>query len=125
MSINYDQSTAQKISKLYWDNTLKKIIEKPLEIIRAIVDTIIAKCVRIEKAAIVAENKKKKTGRLTRREQDCFNQLALGVCKNDAIAAALKLSPRTVEMHFENIRKKYGDIGKKKLIKLAKKTGNK
>ena len=120
MSVNYDQATEQKVSKLYWDKMLKKIIEKPLEIIRSIVNNIIAKCIKIEKAAIAAENKKKKNGKLTRRERDVLKQLSLGKHKNDAIAKALKLSSRTVEMHFENIRKKYGKISRKELAALVK-----
>jgi DNA-binding CsgD family transcriptional regulator len=126
MSVNYDQATEQKISTLYWNNQLRKIIEKPLDIIKAIVDDIIERCVRIEKAIARAKNKNKKKGTkgkkiiLTSREQDCIKQLSLGVYKYEEIAANLKLSKRTVEMYFETIKRKYGKVNKKQLIESIK-----
>lgn len=56
---------------------------------------------------------------LTNRELQCVNQLSCG--KNaKQISNEFKISTRTVEKHFENIRKKIGYNNKEKIIEIYK-----
>lgn len=59
-----------------------------------------------------------RTARLTPRERDVFALLVRGL-SNKAIAAELKLSPKTVEDHRANISTKTGTNGLAQLISLA------
>ncbi|MBX3708746.1 MAG: helix-turn-helix transcriptional regulator [Gammaproteobacteria bacterium] len=58
--------------------------------------------------------------KLTRRENDCAKQLILGKQIKE-IASILKLSPRTVESHINNLKEKFNYRNKLELaIKLSK-----
>ena len=95
-------------------------LEKPLDQteLLAILDRLLSKSQASTEAAEQNELRQSRLARLTDREREVFDGLAVGQT-NKGIALELGISPRTVEIHRARVMEKLGASTLSDLIKLA------
>jgi FixJ family two-component response regulator len=99
-------------------------LEKPLDAdaLFALVDRALAASAQASASAEHRAKAKAWLDRLTPRERSVFDHLAKGKT-NKQIAAELKISPRTVEIHRANLMEKLGATSVSDLIRLSSSVG--
>ena len=99
-------------------------LEKPLDAdaLFALVDRALAASAQASASAEHRAKAKAWLDRLTPRERSVFDHLAKGKT-NKQIAAELKISPRTVEIHRANLMEKLGATNVSDLIRLSSSVG--
>ena len=99
-------------------------LEKPLDAdsLFALVDRALAASAQASASAEQQAKAKAWLDRLTPRERSVFDHLAKGKT-NKQIAAELKISPRTVEIHRANLLEKLGATSVSDLIRLSSSMG--